>query len=644
MVSKGGSIDRPPFPHPPVSSTTPTSAAPARPATGLARYKRHLHHLRPARWHLIGGLLAGGVFAVSTGAGLPAVMEYLLPIFFNQTDKINPKVVEFAQHWFGDAYADRLLLIACIGLPLMFVVRGISSILNRYWINEAGFIVLENLRLEVFDRLLHLPLAFFQRNKAGDLNARLMGDTDKLKTVVVNVSSEIVKQPLTLLAALGYLVGLSVRHQSALFALIAILSVPLCVVPIRMTARKLVKRSRELAEKGGQLGSVTIETLQSPLEIQAYNLQNRQRTLFNDRIREIFRLSLKTIKYQAVVTPVIEIISVCGFVAALYFGTKHGMTFSVFASLATALYMSYEPIKKLSAIHATLKTGEASLDRLEYVLDTRDTVPPPAAPRALPDGPLDLVFDRVSFAYEPRPGEQPSPAGLAPAAALVDVSLRAAPGETIALVGASGAGKSTFVTLIPRFFDPGSGRVTLGGVDLRDLDKTALRDRVAVVPQQPLLFNASLADNIRLGRPGATDAEVELAARRAHVHDFIAGQPQGYATMVGERGNSLSGGQRQRIAIARAFLKDAPVLVLDEATSALDSESEAAVQDALRELVKGRLTFMIAHRFSSIKHATRILVFDQGRVVADGPHDELHRTSPVYRELYNHQMLEARAA
>lgn len=616
---------------PPVSHTaSPTQPSPER---GLKRYQRHLHHLRPARWHIVGGLIAGGVFAVSTGAGLPAVMNYLLPIFFNQQDKIDPKVVEFSRALFGEAYVERLLILACIGLPLIFVIRGVAALLNRYWINQAGFIVLESLRLEVYTRLLSLPLAFFHRNKAGDLNARLMSDTDKIKNVVVGISSDVVTQPLTLLSALGYLAYLSVQNRSVLFALIAMVSVPLCIVPIRMAARQLVKRSRQLADQGGELSAVSIETLQSPLEVQAYNLQSRQRDRFVVRVREIFRLSMKTVKYQAAVTPVIEVISVCGFVAALYFGTKNGLTFSSFVSLATALYLSYAPVKKLSGIHALVKTGEASLDRLEYVLDTVDTVPEPAAPRVPAAGASDIVFDQVRFSYEPRPGE--TAADLAPA--LDGVSLRAAPGETIALVGASGAGKSTFVTLIPRFYDPTAGRILLGGVDLRDFDKAALRDRVAVVPQQPLLFNATFADNIRMGRLSATDAEVEQAARRAHIHDFIAAQPEGYATQVGERGNTLSGGQRQRIAIARAFLKDAPVLILDEATSALDAESEAAIQEALRELVKGRLAFMIAHRFSSIRHATRILVFERGRVVADGPHERLYATSTVYRALYDRQ-------
>ncbi len=637
-----------------MSNSDSSPPPPSAPASGFARYRRHLHHLRPARWHLIGGLFSATVFAISTGAGLPVAMKYLLPIFFNQQDKIDPQVLAFSRRLFGDAYLDRLMLLACIGLPLVFILRGVAAIANRYLINKAGFIVLENLRLEAYNRLLRLPLAFYHENKAGDLNARLIGDTDKLRTVVVNVGGEIVKQPLTLVAAVGALLFFCIKERSALFALIAMLSVPLCILPIRTAARLLVKRSRQLAAKSGELGAITIETLQSPLEIQAYNLQPRQQARFSERISDMFALSMKTVKYQSIVTPLIEIVSVCGFVAALYFGTRNGMTFETFSALALALYMSYEPVKKLSGIHAIIKTGEASLDRLEYILDAEDTVPAPATPAALPAGPLELVFEQVHFAYAPRPGPTErdhstthstaiavAVAPTSPPAALRDISLRAAPGETIALVGASGAGKSTFITLIPRFYDPAAGRVTLGGVDLRALDKTALRERVAVVPQQPLLFNATFADNIRVGRLAATDAEVEQAARRAHAHDFIAAQPEGYATMVGERGNTLSGGQRQRIAIARAFLKDAPILLLDEATSALDSESEAAVQDALRELVKGRTTFMIAHRFSSIRHATRILVFDKGRIVADGPHDKLHATSPVYRELYNHQMLGA---
>lgn len=597
------------------------------------RYSRHLSHIAKARWELAGGVVAGTVFALSTGAGLPVAIKYLLPVFFNQQDKIDPHLMAFAERWLGDGYADHLMLLACIGLPLVFIIRGAAAVFNKYLTNKAGFIALESLRLAAYDRLLSLPMSFYQRNTAGDLLSRLLGDTEQLKTVVVSISSEIIKQPLTLLASSGALVYLCITERSALFALIAMLSVPLCIIPIRVTAKRIVKRSHQLAAESGKLGNGTIETLQSPLEIQAYNLQNRQRASFATSIAAIFKLSLKTIKYQSIVTPLIEVVSVFGFVAALYFGTRNGMTYETFFALATALYLSYEPVKKLSGIHAIMKTGEASIQRLEYILDAVDTVPEPATPRALPSGPLTLAFEQASFSYPPRQGETTA------SRALIDVTLQIRPGETVALVGKTGAGKSTFITLIPRFYDVDSGRITLGGIDLRDLKKTGLRNHIALVPQQPLLFNTSLAENIRLGRPDASDAEVTHAASRAQIHDFITSLPEGYATKVGERGNSLSGGQRQRIAIARAFLKNAPILILDEATSALDSESEAAIQEALKELVKGRTTFMIAHRFSSIRHATRILVFDQGAIVADGSHDALYASSPVYRELYNHQTL-----
>ena len=603
-------------------------------AARSGRYRRHLHHLHAARWHLLGGIAAAFVFAISTGAGLPIAMKYLLPIFFQQVDKIDPKVVELSRRLLGDDYAGSLLIIACVGLPLVFAVRGLAAILNRYFISKAAFIVLERLRLEVYDRLINLPLAFYQSNQAGDLQTRLLGDTEKIRAVVIGVGGEIVKQPLTLAASVGALIYLCAVERSTLFALIAMLSVPLCIVPIRMAAKMLVKRSRQLAEKNGQLGAVMVETLQSPLEIQAYNLQGRQRQRFARHIAEMFALNMKSVKYQSVVTPLIEVISVCGFVAALYFGTRNGMTFETFSALALALYMSYEPVKKLSGLHALLKTGEASLERLEYVLDARDTVPDTATPIPLPDAPPVLGFEQVSFSYAARPGQ---PAHEAATKALDNISLVVQPGETVALVGRSGMGKSTFVALISRFYDPTEGRVTYAGVDLRDVDKATLRAHVAIVPQNPALFSDTFAENIRLGRQDASDAEIEAAAKRANIHDFIAAQPQGYATQVGERGNSLSGGQRQRIAIARAFLKNAPVLILDEATSALDSESEAAVQEALRELVKGRTTFMIAHRFSSIRHASRILVFDRGRIVADGPHADIYVRSPLYRSLYDQQ-------
>lgn len=621
--------DRPHIAH--ERLVTPLSPNPSAPKRG---FRRLLTHIKPARWVFAGGLLAGAFYSASSATGIPVVAKVVLPVFFGREGEASPVVVEFAKRLFGERYQENLLLAACIGLPLMFVFRGIGAFLNRYLVNKAGYMVLDGLQQEIFAKLQTLPIAFYQRHKTGDLVTRVMQDTAQLRNVVVNVSSDIVKQPLMLIFAIGTLIWLSVTNRSAMFALIAILSVPLCVLPIRFAAKKLIRRSRVVTQKQGALSALVVEAVQSPQEIQAYNLQEPLQQRFREQIRDIFKLQLKTNKYQSIISPIIEVISACGFIAALYFGVKQGMNYATFTALAIALFMAYEPVKKLSTIHALLKVGAASLERIEAVLDTVDTVPPPASPVTLPEGPLDLQLHDVGFSYA---ATEETPDAVA---ALTGVSITVRPGETVALVGASGAGKSTFISLIPRFYDPSAGRVTLGGVDLRDVDKTTLRDRIALVPQMPVLFNATLADNIRVGKRDATDEQVHAAARSAHIADFIESLPDGYNTMVGERGATLSGGQRQRIAIARAFLKDAPILILDEATSALDSESEAQIQAALGDLVQGRMTFMIAHRFSSIRDANRILVFENGRITGDGPPREILKNHPIASKMADLQRSE----
>lgn len=647
---------------------TPTDPSPSR-RTAAQRYRLLLAYLKLAKWHFVGGIAAGLIFATVSGFGLPTMVYFVAPVIF-ETKTTPPEnnasavttngvavtptpivaatttpsdakakvskeeqVTKWARWLFGDDYQNKLLLVACLGLPFIFLIRGVSSFLNRYWISHAGFLVLEAMRSDVFRRLQELPLAFYQRHKSGDLTARLMTDTEQLKNVIVMFSTDAFRQPFTLAWSLGALGYLAVREHSALLVLITLVSIPLCIIPIRIIARRLIKKARQLASQTGELNAVVVEGLQSPMEIQAYNLQPRLLERFTSNIRNIFRLSMKTVKYQSFVNPLIEFVSACGFMMALYFGAKNGMDFSTFSAMGLALYAAYEPVKKLSVLNAVWKMGVASLERLEQILDAEDTVPQPAQPTSLPVGANEIVFDHVSFTYQPRE------TGREASVALVDVNVRFQPGEVVALVGQSGAGKSTFVALIPRFYDPTAGRVTLGGVDLRHADKAALRERIALVPQMPVLFNASIAENIRMGRLNATDEEVRAAAQKAFVADFINALPQGYDTIVGERGASLSGGQRQRIAIARAFLKDAPILILDEATSALDSESEQKVQQALRELVQGRTTFMIAHRFASISLATRILVFEEGRITGEGSAEELKRTHETFRRMMELQQL-----
>lgn len=632
--------------------TKPKAAQP----TGLGRFRRLLPFAKPAKWYFIGGLLAGWMFAAATGIGMPLMFKVALPVIFGETQKaieFSPKVLEIAskvhldgalqqlaatlnveamaRSLFGGDYQNKLLFTACLLFPLIFFVRAVGAFLNRYWLNKMGFIALENLRVAAFNRLQQLPLAYYQQNKSGDLMARLMNDTEQLRQVVVKTSGEIIKQPLTLVAALIYLVILSFVDDGVVFSLVVMLSVPVCVIPIRFAAKRLRKRSAQLMAATGDMTAAVTESLQAPLEIQAYNLQDQQTKRFSEKVRGMFRLSMKTVYYQAITSPAIEVVSAFGFVAALYYGRKAGMDHSTFMSLVVVLWACYEPMKQLSNLHGHLKIGEASLDRLEAILDAEDTVPQPSQPKTLPPGNSPLEFRNVSFQYASRAADAPP--------ALAEVNLKIEPGEVVALVGESGAGKSTFAMLIPRFYDPTAGQVTCGGRDLRDLDKAAWRDCIAVVPQTPALFNATIAENIRVGRLTATDEEVREAARKAYISRFIEGLPQGYNTMVGERGASLSGGQRQRVAIARAFLKNAPILVLDEAASALDSESEAMVGEALAELVKGRITVMIAHRFSSISMARRILVFENGRITGDGTPEALAQSHPAYRRMVELQKL-----
>jgi subfamily B ATP-binding cassette protein MsbA len=334
---------------------------------------------------------------------------------------------------------------------------------------------------------------------------------------------------------------------------------------------------------------------------------------------------MKAVKYAQALTPSIEIISAFGLAITLVYAYRAGVKLDSFLAIITALYSSYEPIKKLGALNNEVKRGTSALDRLEVVLDEPLEITDPAQPVAIGRLLGRVHFEKVTFAY--KTGEP----------VLHQVNAEIPAGTVCALVGPSGAGKSTFANLVPRFYEVTSGRLTVDGIDIRDLRLADLRGNIAVVSQDPVLFNDTIFSNLLLGRPDATRDEVIAAARNAHADAFIRAFPQGYDTMVGERGALLSGGQKQRLAIARAFLRNAPILILDEATSALDSQSEQMIQDALKQLVIGKTVLIIAHRFSTIRDASMILVFDRGRIVASGTHTKLYADTPLYRSLYDQQ-------
>lgn len=575
----------------------------------MKRFRPYYHYLFEIKWLFFVAVVTGALFGAISGAGLPLMLRQVLPEVFNQEDR----------PWLE-------LLGVAVLFPTVFLLRGVTQFINQYLISYCGFRVLEGVQVEVFGRVQRLPLKFFDKNKSGDLLSRVMGDTQQIRVVIVEVANDIVIQPMQLIGSVSALVYLSLQNSQSVFLMVCLASIPICIFPIRLIGKKLFRKAKSVQAQVGDLTSSVTDGLQAPMEIRAYNMQSSVIERFRGQVVTLFHARMKVVKYDKLLGPIIDVISGCGVAITIVYAGKSGMQLEKeVIPLMLALYMCYDPLKKLGKIHTKIQKATASLDRVEYILHHDNDLKELEPPVKLEKIKGDISFEGVSFAYDVDP-------------VLRDLNIDVPAGQVVAIVGPSGAGKSSFASLVPRFYDVSSGQVMMDGVDIRSIKKHDLRDAIAIVSQSPVLFNETVMENIRIGRPRASDAEVVEAAKNAHAHQFIEEMlDDGYQTMVGERGTLLSGGQRQRIAIARAFLKDAPVLILDEATSALDSESEAEIQKALEVLVVGRTTLIIAHRFSTIKIADRILVFDQGALIADGSHEEIYTPGSLYRELYDRQ-------
>jgi len=576
----------------------------------IRRFRPYFSYLRAHRGLLIVAILCGIIAGVASGAGLPYMVKKVFPVIFAK-DAVPLTAWELA--------------LITLWIPAVFLVRGVATYLNTYFIQLVGTRVLESIRLDFFRKLQILPLSFFQKNSTGDLISRGLSDANQLQVTLTTVANEIIKSPASLLGSIGFVAYTAYTEQGVALVLVTLAVVPLSVLPIRYIGKKLIKRAGRIQAELGGVTDIFSENLSATKEVRAFGLEARETARFSLASQTLIRAQMKFMKYEKALTPLIEIISSAGIAFTLLYAYKVQLAQDTFITLITALYASYEPIKKLGSLNNELKRGIGALDRLEAVLQAPVAIVDAPAALPLPRATGELVFENVGFSY------------AASEPVLRDVSVRLPAGTVCALVGPSGAGKSTFANLVPRFFDPIAGRVTLDGHDLRQLRLADLRRAIAVVSQDPVLFNDTIFNNLLIARPEASVAEVEAAARAAFAHDFVTGFPDGYATVVGERGARLSGGQKQRLALARAFLRNAPVLILDEATSALDSESEAAIQLALKQLVVGKTVLIIAHRFSTIRDATKILVFDQGQIVADGTHAELHTGNALYRSLYDRQ-------
>lgn len=592
------------------------------------RYQLYLPYLKGSRALLALSLLSAVVFAAANALGLPFLMGKVLPAVFGDEAARAAPLLVWPERLGGGAilYLPKgyEMFFAVAFLPAVMLVRGLGEFFSTYLLNLAGLRVIEAVRRDVFGRLQQLHLGFFGRYSVGDLMARLITDANSVRLVLVDVSNDLIVQPLTLVFALGYVTWVCFSYDGGFWFLACLLVVPAAVLLVRSLALRIQHRTRQGLTSASDLNGITVENLQSAREVRAYGLQEREVRRFDQASREGLRIQGKLVRYEKSLSPLVELTAAAGIAAAVGLSAAGGLTLPELLSLIVAFYFAYGPVKRLGNVTSRMSMAAPGLARLEEILRAEVEVADAADARPLARVRGDLEFAAVSFGY----GAEP---------VLADVTLRIPAGQSVALVGPSGAGKSTFVNLVPRFFDPRQGAILIDGQDLRSVRQADLRANIALVSQEPVLFDESILENIRLGRPSATDAEVREAARFAGALGFIEAQPEGFRTRVGERGGRLSGGQRQRVSIARAFLKDAPVLILDEATSALDTDTERSIQQSLALLMKGRTTLIVAHRFSTIRDVDRVLVFDAGRIVADGPREAVYASSELFRRLWDNQ-------
>lgn len=589
------------------------------------RMMRYLRYLLPMKWWFLLAILSGVIAAGASGMGIPFMIYKVFPVVFDPS-KMPEAVSEFMAARVDPANLKNvLLLLACAVMPVVFVIRGVAMWLNAVLVSYVGMKILEHIRMDVFRKLQSLPLSFLERQQKGDLISRVITDTQNVQTMITQVSNDIIKQPLTAVSAIGVLIYMMYEQGTMGMMLTNIGFAALALAPIIICGKRIANRSRK-AQKGlGDITSVVQESLASQREIRSYGLEQRQIDELSKGTDKYCKDQLKAVKYQQILVPVMETVTALALANMLVQGRAMGMTLTDFLGIAGALFFAFDSMKRAGIAFNKLNQAQASLERLDAILSEPDTMPDPELPQPIGRVEGRISFRNVNFSYE-----EGKPI-------LKNIQVEIPAGQVVALVGPSGAGKTTFASLIPRFYDATSGAVLIDGVDVKDVAKTELRRHLALVSQHAMLFRQSIKENIRIGRSQAEDEEVLQAAREASVFSFLDDQPQGIDTVLGDAGGGLSGGQRQRVAIARAFLKDAPILILDEATAALDAESEEKIQHELEHLVKGRTTLIVAHRFSSIRVADRILVFSHGEIVGDGTHSELYSSCPLYRELYDKQ-------
>ena len=574
-------------------------------------------------------LFTGVVAASASGMGVPMMIKYVFPVVFHTAGDEMPELLEIIPS-LQQLSREHLLLLACAMMPLVFIVRGVAMWGNAVLVNILGIRILETLRMAVFSRVQELPVAFMESRRKGDVISRITADTTNVQNILTAVANDLIKQPVTAACALGAFVYLLVTSGQGILFLVNLVFIALAAWPIVVFGKRISAKALRSQQGLGELNTAVQQNLENQREIRAYAMEEAEIADFKGVSNRFCTNYVKLVKYQKALVPVMEVVTALALSFLLVRGHTYGMGFTDFIAIAGALFFAFDSMKRAGTAWNRFNEAQGALKRLAEILYEPNTIPEPENPRTFEQAVRgEIRFRNVSFGYDP---ENP---------VLRDVDLTIPAGQIVGLVGPSGAGKTTFATLIPRFYEVSKGAIEIDGVDIRELRSHDLREQLSLVGQQALLFAGSIRENIRLGRLNATDEDIMAAADSAAVSKFLASQPKGIDTVLAQGGEGLSGGQRQRVAIARAFVKDAPILILDEATASLDAESEREIQEELDKLAQGRTTLIVAHRFSTIRNAHRILVFDRGYIVGDGTHDELYASCPLYKELYDRQGIES---
>ncbi|MBW2521159.1 MAG: lipid A export permease/ATP-binding protein MsbA [Deltaproteobacteria bacterium] len=565
---------------------------------------RILQYVKPYKGWLVTAMVCMVIAASMAGAQAYMVKPLLDEVFFKQ---------------------DRTMLLLVPLLILgIFLVKGLFSYVYNYLLAKVGQSVILNLRNTLYSHIQSLPLSFFHKKPTGELISRIISDIALIQGAVSSVIVGILKDTCQIL----FLIGV-IFYQDWRMASVAMLSMPLVVYPIVNFGRRHRKLSRGSQQTTAEVSNILYETITGNRIVKAFCMEKHEVDRFAEKLDKLFVIVMRNTRITAISRPLMEFLGGVGIALVVLYGGSQVLagesTPGTFFSFITALIMIYEPMKKVSSVNNTLQQGIAAAERVFEILDVQPDVAEKTDATVLPPVRNAIEFNGVRFRYD------------AQTEVLKGINLKVEVGEVLALVGSSGGGKSTLANLIPRFFDVSSGSITIDGTDIRDVTFASLRSQIGIVTQQTILFNDTVRNNIAYGSADASWEQIREAARAAHALGFIEALPQGFETVIGESGARLSGGERQRLSIARAILKNAPILILDEATSSLDTESEREVQQAIENLVQSRTTFVIAHRLSTIRKADRIIVIQDGAIVEEGTHESLLARGGVYKMLYDMQ-------